>query len=57
MSRARLAEDANGALVYLCTRPWPDGTTGITLSPLELWEKLAAIVPLPRAHRVRSAGC
>jgi Putative transposase len=53
----RLAEDANGDLVYLFTRPWSDGTTGITLSPLERLEKLAAIVPLPRAHLVRYAGC
>jgi hypothetical protein len=43
--------------VYRFTRPWPDGTTGIKLSPLELLEKLAAIVPLPCAHLVRYAGC
>jgi hypothetical protein len=57
VSLERLAEDANGDLVYLFTRPWSDGTTGITLSPLELLEKLAAIVPLPRAHLVRYSGC
>src|SRR5262249_20309914 len=34
-----------------------DGTTGIKLSPLELLEKLAALVPLPRAHLVRYGGC
>jgi hypothetical protein len=32
----RLAEDAHGDLVYTCTKPWSDGTTGITLSPLAL---------------------
>jgi hypothetical protein len=53
----RLEEDANGNLVYTFTKPWSDGTTGITLSPLELLEKLAAIVPLPRVHLVRYAGC
>jgi Putative transposase len=37
--------------------PWSDGTTGITLSPLELLEKLAALVPLPRVHLVRYGGC
>ena len=31
-----LAEDAHGDLVYTCTKPWSDGTTGITLSPLGL---------------------
>jgi putative transposase len=29
----------------------------MTLSPLELLEKLAAVVPLPRVHLVRYAGC
>src|SRR5712691_6216893 len=53
----RLEEAANGDLVYTFTKPWSDGTTGITLSPLELLEKLAAIVPLPRVHLVRYAGC
>jgi hypothetical protein len=47
----RLAEDTNGDLVYTFTTPWFDGTTGITLSPLELLEKLAALVPLPRRCR------
>src|SRR5437870_12834746 len=37
--------------------PWSDGTTGIRLSPLELVEKLAALVPLPRVHLVRYGGC
>jgi len=27
------------------------------LSPMELVEKLAALVPLPRVHLVRSSGC
>jgi hypothetical protein len=57
VSLERLTEDANGDLVYLFTRPWSDGTTGIKLSPLELLEKLAALVPLPRIHLVRYAGC
>ena len=57
VSLERLAEDAHGDLVYTFTKPWSDGTTGITLSPLELLEKLAAIVPLPRVHLVRYAGC
>ena len=53
----RLQEDANGDLVYTFTHPWSDGTTGITLSPLELLEKLAALVPLPHVHLVRYGGC
>src|SRR5215471_3380994 len=57
VSLERLAEDANGDLVYTFTKPWADGTTGITLSPLELLEKLAALVPLPRVHLVQYGGC
>jgi len=53
----RLAEDAHGDLVYTFSKPWSDGTTGSTLSPLELLEKLAALVPLPRVHLVRYGGC
>src|SRR5262245_9761672 len=44
----RLTQDANGDLIYTFTHPWSDGTTGIRLSPMELLEKLAALVPLPR---------
>src|SRR5712691_6010546 len=45
VSLERLSEDTNGDLVYTFTRPWSDGTTGIRLAPLELLEKLAALVP------------
>src|SRR5262245_32028078 len=57
VSLERLAQEANGDLVYTFTQPWSDGTTGIRLSPLELLEKLAALVPLPRVHLVRYGGC
>ena len=53
VSLERLTQDANGDLVYTFTHPWSNGTTGIRLSPLELLEKLAALVPLPRVHLVR----
>ena len=49
-------EDANGDLVYTFTRPWSDGTTGITLSPLEWLEKLSALIPPPRVHQVHYGG-
>jgi hypothetical protein len=57
VSLERLAQDANGDLVYTFPHPWSDGTTGIRLSPLELLEKLAALVPLPHIHLVRYGGC
>jgi hypothetical protein len=57
LSLERLDMNADGDLLYTFTRPWSDGTTGIKLSPLELLEKLAALVPLPRMHLVRYGGC
>src|SRR5215831_12419017 len=57
MSLERLAQDTNGDLLYTFTHPWSDGTTGIRLSPLELLEKLTALVPLPHGHLVRYGGC
>ena len=57
VSLERLQEDANGDLVYTFTHPWSDGTMGIRLSPIELLEKLAALVPLPHVHLVRYGGC
>ena len=57
VSLERLVQDANGDLGYTFTHPWSDGTTGIRLSPLELLEKLVALVPLPHVHLVRYGGC
>ncbi len=57
VSLERLQEDTNGDLVYTFTHPWSDGTTGIRLAPVELLEKLAALVPLPHVHLVRYGGC
>ncbi len=57
VSLERLQVEANGDLVYTFTHPWSDGTTGIRLAPLELLEKLAALVPLPHVHLVRYGGC
>ena len=57
VSLERLEEDVNGDLTYTFTWAWSDGTRGIKLSPLELLEKLAALVPPPRVHQVRYGGC
>jgi hypothetical protein len=39
VSLERLQEEAHGDLVYPLTKPWSDGTTGITRSPLALLEE------------------
>ena len=43
-------------LLYRFKRPWRDGTTHIVMDPLELLERLSALVPAPRAHLTRYAG-
>jgi len=57
VSLERLVHATNGDLVSIFTHPWSDGMTGIRLSPLELLEKLAALVPLPHIPLVRYRGC
>jgi hypothetical protein len=52
----RLERLADGRLLYRFKRPWRDGTTHVVYEPLELLEKLSALVPAPRAHLVRYAG-
>src|SRR2546428_2062697 len=57
VSLERLEQDANGDLGYTFTHPWSDGTTGIRLPPLELVDKPAAPVALPRRHPPRHGAC
>jgi hypothetical protein len=43
-------------LSFKLKTPWSDGTTSILLSPLELIEKISALVPPPRQNIVRYHG-
>ena len=43
-------------LTFRLKMPWSDGTTHLLLSPLELIEKLAALIPPPRLNLVRYHG-
>jgi hypothetical protein len=52
----RLERLSDGRIAYGFRKPRPDGTTHVVLEPLELMEKLAALVPPPRAHMVRYHG-
>ena len=52
----RLEVLADGRLLYRFKRAWRDGRTHIVLTPLEMLEKLSALIPAPRAHAVRYAG-
>lgn len=52
----RLSLKPSGQVVYTLKKPFDDGTTHIVMTPLELMERLAAIVPRPRVHLTRFAG-
>jgi hypothetical protein len=43
-------------LLYRPPKPRPDGRTALNLTPLELIQRLAALIPPPRAHCHRSHG-
>jgi hypothetical protein len=51
-----LTQTSDELLSFQLKTPWSDGTTAILLSPLELIEKLAALVPPPRKNTVHYHG-
>ena len=46
----------NEALAYQLKNPLPDGKTVLVLEPLELIDRIAKLMPTPRAHRHRYFG-
>jgi len=52
----RLSLLPDGRLLYRLKRRWRDGTRHVIFEPLELIEKLAALVPPPRFNLVRYHG-
>ncbi len=52
----RLAIRNDGLITYRLKKKYRDGTEQLLFSPLELMEKLAALVPHPRAHITRYHG-
>ena len=53
----RLAWDGSDQPVrYRLTKPLPTGQTELALTPLELLDRLAALMPWPRRHRHHYAG-
>jgi len=52
----RLSRLEDGRLIYKLRHRWRDGTTHVAFEPLELLEKLAALVPPPRINLVRYHG-
>jgi len=56
LAAERLSQSADGRLIYQLKQRWRDGTTHVGFEPLELLEKLAALVPPPRVNLVRYHG-
>ncbi len=52
----RLEARPNGRLTYKLKTQWRDGTTHILMERHELLERLAPLIPPPRAHQVRYFG-
>jgi hypothetical protein len=55
-AQSRLERAPRGRLTYELKHTLDDGTTHLVLEPLELLEKLAALVPPPREHLVLYSG-
>ena len=53
----RLSLLPDGRLLYRLKRRWRNGTTHVIFEPLELVEKLAALVPRPRFNLVPRCTC
>jgi len=47
----RLALSSDGRVIYGLRRHWRDGTSAVSFDPLTFIERLAALVPRPRAHQ------
>ncbi len=56
VAESRLSLNDTGDVIYRFKKPWDDGTTAIKLTPLEMMERLAALVPRPRVHLTRFHG-
>jgi hypothetical protein len=56
VSEERLSTDDYGNVIYRFKKTWDDGTTALKLTPMELMERLVALVPRPRVHLSRYHG-
>ena len=56
VSEERLSTNDQGDVICKFKKPWDDGTTAMKLTPMELIERLVALVPRPRVHLTRYHG-
>jgi hypothetical protein len=53
IAEERLAVLPNGDIKLKLKTPWRDRTEFLIFTPTEFWEKLLALVPLPKSHLTR----
>ena len=53
LERLTWAQAKLETLLYRLPKPLPDGRTALCLTPLELLDRLAVLIPPPRLHRHR----
>ena len=56
LSTERLSLTRQGNILLTLRRPWSDGTSRVVFEPLAFLERLAALVPRPRAHLLTYHG-
>ncbi|MEZ5659387.1 MAG: transposase [Burkholderiaceae bacterium] len=56
LAEERIEMDSQGQVRLRLKTPWTDGTTHLVLSPIQLMQRLAALVPRPRLHLIRFHG-
>ena len=56
LGKERLVERDDGTIELGMKRAWSDGTTSLVFTPTELTEKLAALIPPPRANQILYHG-
>ena len=56
IANERLKRNGAGQVVPKLKSPYRDGTTRIVMSPLQLMQRLAALVPRPHLHLIRFHG-
>ncbi len=56
IAQDRLFQTKDGRVEYVLRTPFKDGTRSVLFEPLQFIEKLAALVPRPRAHLVTYHG-
>ena len=56
LANERVQINSAGQVVLKLKTAWRDGTTHIVMGPLELMQRLAALVPRPRLHLIRFHG-